>query len=61
LLTVAFIFIPAVLVVSRPFGYVSLSLAIACSALCATLAWVNRKKSSQLSIPSIAIQKGTTK
>jgi hypothetical protein len=61
LLTVAFIFIPAVLVVSRPFGYVSLSLAIACSALCVTLAWVNRKKSLQLSIPSIAIQKVTTK
>ena len=56
LLTVAFIFIPAVLVVSRPVGYVSLSLAIACGALCVTLAWVNRKKSSQLSIPSIAIQ-----
>jgi hypothetical protein len=40
LLTVAFVFIPAVLVVSRPFGYVSLSLAIACSVLCVTLAWV---------------------
>jgi hypothetical protein len=49
LLTVAFIFIPAVLVVSRPFGYISLSLAIACSALCVTLAWINWKKSSQFS------------
>lgn len=55
LLAVAFIFIPAVLVVSRPFGYLSLSLAIACSALCVTLAWVNWKKSSQLSIPSITV------
>ena len=61
LLTVAFIFIPAIVVVSRSFGYVSVSLAIACSALCATLAWVNWKKSSQLSIPSIAIQRGTAK
>jgi hypothetical protein len=61
LLTVAFIFIPAVLIVSRPFGYLSLSLAIPCSALCVTLAWVNRKKSSQRSIPSIAIQNAEAK
>ena len=53
LLAVAFIFSPAVLMVSRPIGYVSLSLAIACSALCLALAWVNWKKSSQLSMPSI--------
>jgi small-conductance mechanosensitive channel len=56
LLTVAFIFSPAILVVLSPVGYVSLSLAIACSVLCVTLAWINWKKSSQLSIPSIAIQ-----
>lgn len=56
LLTVAFIFSPAVLVFLRPVGYVSLSLAIACSVLCVTLAWINWKKSSQLSAPSIAIQ-----
>ncbi len=56
LLTVAFIFSPAALVVLRPVGYVSVSLAIACSALCVTLAWVNWRRSSQLTIPSIAIQ-----
>ncbi len=54
LLAVAFIFSPAMLVVSRPFGYLSLALAIGCSALCVTLAWVRWKKASQLSIPSIA-------
>ena len=56
LLLVAFVFSPVVLVASRPFGYLSLSLAIASSALCVTLAWVSWKRSSQLSIPSIAIQ-----
>ncbi len=54
LLAVAFIFSPAMLVVSRPFGYLSLSLAIACSALCVTVAWFRWKRASQLSIPSIA-------
>ena len=61
LLTVAFIFSPAALVVLRPVGYASVSLAIACSGLCVILAWVNWKKSSQLSIPPIAIQRGTAK
>ena len=56
LLIMALIFSPAVLIMSRPFGYLSLSLAISCSALCVMLAWVNWKRSSQLSIPSIAIQ-----
>jgi hypothetical protein len=56
LLTMAFVFCPAVLVASRPVEYVSLSLAIACSALFAMLAWVHWKKFSQLTIPSIAIQ-----
>ncbi len=58
LLAVAFVFSPAVLVVSRPFGYVALSLAVACSALCVTLAWFNWRKSSRLSIPSIAPRGG---
>lgn len=58
LLSVAFIFIPALLIVSRPFGYFALSLAIGCSALCAALAWTLWRNSSQRSIPSIAIQKG---
>ncbi len=56
LLLVAFVFSPAVLVISHPFGSLSLSLAIAGSALCVALAWVHWRKSSQLSIPSIATQ-----
>lgn len=58
LLAVAFIFVPALLIVSRPFGYFALSLAIGCSALCATLAWILWRKTSRRSILSIAIQKG---
>jgi hypothetical protein len=53
-LLVAFVFSPAVLIASRPLGLVSVSLAIACSVLCILLAWVNWKKSSRISIPSIA-------
>ena len=49
LLIVAFIFSPAAVIVSRPSGYVSVSLALACSAF----AWFNWKRYSQLTIPSI--------
>lgn len=56
LLILAFIFRPAVLVISRPFGYVTLSLVTACSALCVTLAWVKWNGSSRLTIPSIELQ-----
>ncbi len=58
LLIMAFIFIPAVSVASRPVGYIFLSLAGACSALCVVLAWANWKKFAKLSIPSIAVQVG---
>jgi len=61
LLVVAFILIPALLIVSRPFGYGSISLAIACSGLCVILAWELWHKFSRLSITSIAIQKGRAK
>jgi drug/metabolite transporter (DMT)-like permease len=61
LFIMAFIFCPAVLIVSRPVGWVSLSLAIACSALCVILAWVNWNKSSRLTIPPIAIQDARAK
>lgn len=61
LLAVAFIFIPAVLIVSRPFGYISLVVAIAASVLCVFSAWQLWKKFSQLSITSIAIQESGTK
>lgn len=57
LLAVAFIFSPALLFISRPFGYAALSLAVACSTLCAGWAFFNWKKSSQLSIPSIATKR----
>ncbi len=58
LLFLAFVFIPVILMVSRPFGYFALALAIGCSALCAISAWTLSKKSSRRSIPSIATQKG---
>ena len=57
LLTVAFIFVPAFLILSRPFGYLSLSLAIGCSALSATLALILWRKTSQRSILTIVTQK----
>ncbi len=61
LLAVAFIFIPAVLVAEHPFGYLFLSLARASSALCVTLALVHWQRSSQLTIPSIAIRDAEAK
>lgn len=54
LLILAFIFIPAVLIFSRPFGDLALAVAIACSAICIGLARTNWMKSSQLSIASIS-------
>jgi hypothetical protein len=59
LLAVAFIFSPAILFLSRPFGYGLASLAVACSTLCAVWAWVNWKKSSRLSMPSIATERAS--
>ena len=53
LLIVAFIFSPAVLVVSGRSGYASISLAFACSALCLVFAWLNWKRYSLLTVPSI--------
>ena len=57
LLAVAFIFSPAVLVISRSFGYTGIVLAVACSTVCVALAWINWKKHSQLSIPSLETQR----
>jgi hypothetical protein len=54
-LAVAFIFSPAVLFVSR--GFIAISLAIACSALCVALAWLNWRKFSRLSIASAESQR----
>jgi hypothetical protein len=60
-LVVAFIFIPAALMFYGHYGYVSVSLASVGTALCVGLAWMNWKRSSQLSIPSIAIPDGRAK
>lgn len=54
-LVVAFIFIPAALMFWGHYGYVSISLTIAASALCVGLAWMTWRRSSQLSIPTISI------
>ena len=53
LLILALIFIPAVLIISRPVAYDSVSLGTLCSALCLGFAWRNWKKHSQLTIPSL--------
>lgn len=53
LLVVAFVFSPAALVLSRPLGYISVSLAVACTALCLVLAWVNWARNSRVSIASL--------
>lgn len=47
------VFSPVVLVLSRPFGQASIALAIAFSATCLALAWLNWRKYSRLTIPSI--------
>ncbi len=61
LLVVAFVFIPTLLMVSRPFGYLSILLATACSGGCVILAWELWRKFSRLTMTSIAIQKGSAK
>lgn len=57
----AFILSPVVLTASRPVGYISLSLALACSALCVGMAWVSWSRHSKLTIPSIASHDGEAK
>ena len=60
-LAVALIFSPAILVISRPVGYFTVSLAIAISTICLALAWVNWRKSAQPSVTSIESQRSTAK
>ena len=55
LLIIAVVFSPAALMFFRPIGYLSVGLAVACSAICLALAVRSWKKSSHLSIPSIEI------
>jgi membrane associated rhomboid family serine protease len=52
-LILAVVFSPAALMFFRPVGYLSVGLAVACSAACIALAVRSWKTSSQLSIPSI--------
>lgn len=56
-LAMAGIFIPAVALVVRP-GYLGLSLAGVGILACVALAWISWKKSSRLTIPSIAKSPG---
>lgn len=49
----AAVFSPVVLVLSRPFGQASISLAIGFSVVCLALAWLLWRKNSRLTIPSI--------
>jgi len=52
-LAIAVLFIPATVFAVRP-GYLALSLALVCSVLCVAMARVTWKRSSRLTIPSIA-------
>ena len=61
LLAMAFVFSPGMLIASHQFGHLSVSLAVVCSATCLILAGVVWKKSSRLSIPSLAIQRTESK
>ena len=56
LLTLAFVFSPAVLIATRPMGYMSMSIAFICSVTGASLAWMRWRRSSELSILSITYQ-----
>lgn len=60
-LVLAFLFSPALLLLSGPLGYVSLTLAVACSVLCVSLAWLNWRKYSKLTIPSLETGRAKSK
>lgn len=53
LLAAAFIFSPAILILSRPIGSASVLTALAGSTSCILLAWFNWKKYSSLTVPSL--------
>ena len=51
----AFVFGPAAIVVSRPLGYASLSMAFLLAGLGLAVAWLHWKRYAQLTIPSIQV------
>jgi hypothetical protein len=53
MLVVACVFSPALLLLSRSFGYVAASVALVCSAFCVAVAFIHWRKYSELTIPSI--------
>lgn len=61
LLTMAFVFSPTLLLISRPLGYLSVSLAVSCSIVCVALAGLSWKKYSRLTIPSLEATQPVTK
>ena len=62
LLAIAFIFSPAAVLVSRPVGYLSLSMAATASVLCVVvLARINWKRNSQLTMPSLETSRARSK
>ena len=61
LVVFALVFTPAVVIISGPPGYLSLSLALASAATCVTLAWFKWKRSSRLSVPSIVLVEESAK
>lgn len=61
LLAVAFVFSPAVLILSSAPGYYASLSALVCSGLCTGLAWLQWKKFSNLTIPSIETMNARTK
>ncbi len=53
LLVVAFVFSPAMLVLSRPVGFVPAGIALGLSALCVVLARISWRRFSTLTIASV--------
>ncbi len=53
LVVMAVVLSPAILILSRPFGYLSVLLALSCSVASIAFAWIHWKNYSQLTIPSM--------
>jgi hypothetical protein len=61
LLLLALVFTPAFVMLSRPVGYLTITLAIACSAVFLASSRLSWTRYSQLTIPSIAAPQGRSK